>query len=214
MTQPANTREAYDSVASTYADKIFGELTGKPFDRHLLNRLAESVEGRGVVCDIGCGPGHVAKYLRERGAEVIGVDLSAGMVAEAARLNPGIAFSVGDMRALDAPDGAWAAIVALYSIIHLEPADVPVALAEFRRVLIPGGLLLLSFHAGDEVRHLDEWWGVPVSIDFHFLSPDWVLNRLREAGFDVLEQTVRAPIPGVEAATQRCYMLASAPVAR
>lgn len=59
-------RESYDALAATYTERIFGELAGKPLDRHLLNRFAEDVRGRGLVADVGCGPGHVARYLHEQ----------------------------------------------------------------------------------------------------------------------------------------------------
>ena len=49
-------------------------------DRQLLDRFADSVRGAGVVCDLGCGPGQVARYLQERGLPVCGVDLSLGMI--------------------------------------------------------------------------------------------------------------------------------------
>ena len=59
-------RESYDALAATYTERIFGELAGKPLDRHLLNRFAEDVRDRGLVADVGCGPGHVARYLHEQ----------------------------------------------------------------------------------------------------------------------------------------------------
>jgi len=71
----------YDRVAGAYAERYFTELERKPFDRELLDRFAADLRGRGPVCDLGCGPGHVGRYLAERGVEVIGVDLSPGMVA-------------------------------------------------------------------------------------------------------------------------------------
>jgi SAM-dependent methyltransferase len=53
-------RESYDSAAEAYAEHLATELVHKPLDRHLLNRFAEAVAGRGLVADLGCGPGHAA----------------------------------------------------------------------------------------------------------------------------------------------------------
>src|SRR4029079_4409150 len=149
---PGNTQASYDSVADEYTRRIANELEHKPFDRDLLDRFAREGAGRGPVCDLGCGPGHVTRYLHERGVDVFGLDLSPAMVAEAQRLNPGIGFHQGDMRALDAADGKWGGAAAMYSLIHIPRAQVPGVLREVRRVLKPNGLFLLSFHVGSEVR--------------------------------------------------------------
>jgi SAM-dependent methyltransferase len=205
---PGNTQASYDTVADEYARRIANELEHKPFDRELLDRFARAVAGRGPVCDLGCGPGHVTRYLHERGVDVFGLDLSPAMLAEAQRLNPGIEFRQGDMRALDAADGEWSGAAAMYSLIHIPRAEVPGVLREVRRVLQSNGPLLLSFHIGGEVRHLDEWWGRPVSVDFIFFEPAEMSGYLQAAGFTVVETLLRPPYPEVEAQTERAYLLA------
>ena len=69
-------RASYDSVAAAYVEHIYDELAQKPLDRHLLNRFAEEVRNGGIEGDLGCGPGHVARYLHEQGCRILGVDLS------------------------------------------------------------------------------------------------------------------------------------------
>src|SRR5271167_3917579 len=108
MTQ--SIRESYDRLADEYARRLFGELQHKPLDRELLDRFAAKVAGRGEVCDMGCGPGQVARYLRDAGAVVFGLDLSPGMLEQARRLNPDIPFREGNMMSLTLPDGALAGI--------------------------------------------------------------------------------------------------------
>jgi SAM-dependent methyltransferase len=200
----------YSRVAGEYAARIFGELAAKPFDAALLDQFAERVRGAGIACDLGCGPGQVARYLHERGAEVIGIDLAPGMVAEAERLNPDIGFRVGNMLALEAPDAAWAGIVAFYSIIHIPPELRPRAWREFRRVLRPGGVLLVAFHIGQQTVHLDAWWGQPVALDFFFLDPAEISDELGAAGFVVEEVIEREPYPDVEHQSRRAYIWARA----
>jgi SAM-dependent methyltransferase len=206
-------RRSYDRVAEAYADHLFDELVGKPLDRALLDCFAEQVRGLGTVADVGCGPGQVARYLAECGLPVVGVDLSAEMVAVARRLNPAIPFRQGNMLQLDAEDGAWGGIVAFYAVVHLSPDEVSLALREFRRVLRPGGLLLLAFHVGREVVHRDELWGVPVALDFRFFETAAIERRLEEAGFAVEARVERRPYPEVEHPSRRAYLLARAPAA-
>lgn len=203
-----DTARSYDTVADEYVRRIAGELEGKPLDRALLDRFAGALRDAGPVADVGCGPGHVARDLRERGAEVIGVDLSPAMVRRAAELNPGIPFRVGDMTALAADDGAFAGVLAFYSLINLPRDEVVVALREFRRVLARDGQLLLAFHVGAETVALDTWWELPVRVDFCFFEVPEMEEYLRRAGFEVLETIVREPYAGVEHPSRRAYVFA------
>jgi SAM-dependent methyltransferase len=202
---------SYDLVADEYVERIFDELRHKPLDRQLLDRFAARVRDVGPVCDMGCGPGHVARYLHEIGVEVCGVDLSPAMIERARRLVPGVEFRQGDMMALDAPDGAWEGIVAFYSIIHISRDDMARALGELRRVLRPGGHLLLAFHLGDDTIHLDEWWGQKVSVDFYFFRSEEFAGYLRAAGFEIEEIIEREPYPDVEHQSRRSYIFARRP---
>lgn len=206
------TARSYDAVADDYVAHIYGELAGKPLDRELLDLFADAVRGQGPVRDVGCGPGHVTHYLHERGVDIAGIDLSAGMVDRARRLNPGIVFRRGDMGALDTPDGSWAAIVLFYSIIHIPRPDVVAVLRELRRALRPGGLLFMAFHIGSETIHRDEWWGHAVNVDYLLFTSDEMTGYLRAAGFEVESLRERDPYPDVEHPSRRSYILARKPV--
>ncbi len=208
-----DTAESYDRIADEYARRIYHELEGKPADRAILDRFAERLREGGVVCDMGCGPGQIARYLADRGAIAIGVDLSPGMVARAAALNPDIPFKTGNMLALEQPDEAWAGIAAFYAIIHIPPERVVDALSEMRRVLMPDGLLLLAFHVGEgEAQHVEEMWGRQVALDFWFYSTAEMAGYLEQAGFIVEEITEREPYePEVEHQSRRAYILARRP---
>jgi SAM-dependent methyltransferase len=198
----------YDPVANEYASKFFEELQHKPFDRRLLERLAEETRHLGPVCDLGCGPGQVARYLHDHGANALGVDLSGNMVAAARRLNPGIPFQSGDMRKLPVEDESWGGIAAFYSIIHIPNPEAVAVLSELRRVIKPPGLLLVAFHIGNEIVHLDEWWGKSVSLNFYFFGLDEMAGYIEEAGFKLEEVLERKPYDEIEHPSQRGYILA------
>ena len=72
----AHVADVYSTVARRYADELLDELDRKPFDRWLLERLADEAVGA-PVADVGCGPGHVAAHLAAAGADVTGFDLSS-----------------------------------------------------------------------------------------------------------------------------------------
>jgi SAM-dependent methyltransferase len=206
-----DTRTSYDRVAAEYSDRFKDEMDDKPFDRDCLDRLAREVGDLGPICDLGCGPGQIARYLHRQDVKTLGVDLSPKMVAEAQRLNPQIHFHQGDMLSLPDADNSWGGIAAFYCIIHIPREHIVDALHEMRRLLKPGGVLLVTFHIGEAVKHLDEWWEKPVNLDFAFYLPDEMETWLQEAGFDVVQTLLREPNPQVEVATRRAYLFARKP---
>jgi SAM-dependent methyltransferase len=207
VTSLDDTRATYDAVAEPYAERFAAELAEKPLDRALLAAFAEQA-GDGEVADLGCGPGHVTRHLRDLGVRARGVDLSPKMIEIARRNHPGIEFQVGSILGLDAADATWTGVLSFYSIIHLPRADVPGALREFHRVLRQGGLLLLAFHAGDEQVHVDNWFDRPVSVDGYFFDPDDIAAELESIGFTIDARVRRRNYPGVEIPTERAYLLA------
>ena len=201
-------QSGYDRVAEHYATEYFEELARKPFDCQLLDDFAERVRNQGVVCELGCGPGQVARYLKDRGVDMRGIDLSAEMVRVATRLNPDIPFEQGDMLSLNLEDDSLAALVLFYSIIHIKREDVTRALREMNRVLCPGGKLFLSFHSGEGELHRDEWYGEEVSIDFRLFQGNEMAGYLEAAGFADIEVVERPPYE-FEYPTKRLYAFAS-----
>ena len=201
---------SYDRVAEPFAAEFYGELARKPFDRDVLDQFAESVRGRGLVCEIGCGPGQIARYLRDRGVPVCGLDLSQEMVNVARRLNPDIPFERGDMLALDMPDASLAGIVSFYAIIHLRREDAARALEGMHRVLEPGGRLLVSFHGGEGELRREEWYGRPVSVYVTLFGREEMERYLEAAGFEVERLVEREPYE-FEYPTRRLYAFARKP---
>ncbi len=188
---------------------LVNELLSKPLDRELLNRFGAEVQGHGEVCDMGCGPGHIARFVRDSGVSVFGLDLSPGMVEQSRKLNPDIAFYVGDMMALNLRDDSVAGIVAFYAIVNIPAGSLPTIFQEMLRVLKPGGLLLLSFHIGDEIVCPDEILGVRTSMDFFFFQPIDIRQQLEAAGFAIEDVIERGPYaPAVEYQSRRAYIFA------
>jgi len=208
----ASIEAGYTKVTSQYVERIFNELDHKPLDRLLLDRFVESIGSSGRVCDLGCGPGHVTTYLHRSGVDVFGIDLSSGMVDLARRLCPGIQFKTGNMLSLELETKSIDGIVAFYSIIHVPRSEVVTALCEMKRALKPGGRLLLAFHIGDEILHLDEWWGQSVSIDFVFFQSEEMRNYLELAGLEIEEIIEREPYKEIEHQSRRAYIFSSKPL--
>ena len=140
------------------------------------------------------------------------MDLSAGMVARARQLNPGIEFKQGDMRDLPVKNNSWAGIAAFYAIVNLPPSDVLQALREMLRVLVPGGRVLLSFHIGEDTARVEDLWDSGAALEFYFFRVETVASYLRKAGFEIEEIIEREPYaPEVEYQSRRAYIFARKP---
>ncbi|MEU5975676.1 class I SAM-dependent methyltransferase [Streptomyces sp. NPDC047315] len=187
------TANAYDAVAVQYAELVHGVLATMPLDRAFLDAFADTVlaNGAGKVAELGCGPGYVAAHLADRGLDVFGVDLSPTMVDIARATYPGVRFDVGSMDALDLPAGALGGIVCWYSTIHAPPAVLPSYLAEFRRLLTPGGHLALAFFESE---------GGPLAsfdhkvVEAYRWPVDEVAGLAGEAGFVEVGRMLREPV--------------------
>ena len=208
-------RENYDRLADAYARRYVNELLSKPLDCELLTRFGAEVRGQGEVCDMGCGPGHIARFLRDTGVSIFGLDLSPGMIEEARKLNPDISFHVDNMMALKIRDETMAGIVAFYAIVNIPSSSLPNVFQEMLRVLKPGGLLLLSFHIGDEIVRPDKILGKRTSMDFFFFQPVDIRRNLEAAGFAIEDVIEREPYaPEVEYQSRRAYIFARKPGCR
>lgn len=189
------TADAYDAVAELYADLARDALDTLPLDRAVLAAFAELVRGTGPgpVAELGCGPGCVTAHLRGLGLDVFGVDLSPALLALARDAYPDLRFELGSMDDLDMPDGHLSGIVSWYSVIHAPPHDMPSYLAEFRRVLGPGGHLLLGFFESE---------GEPATPFDHKVTTayrwpvDGLAGQAVEAGFVEVGRMLREPCEG------------------
>src|SRR5215475_4238186 len=201
-------RENYDRLAKEYALHLFDELQHKPLDLKLLTRFADQTRARGKVCDLGCGPGHVTRFLNDLRVVAFGIDVSPLMLTEARRLNPGLEFHEGDMLSLDLASDSLAGIAAFYAIVNLPQGRLAMAFSQMWRVLQANGLLLMAFHVGDEIVRPPELWGVPVTMDFYLHSPDKIFASLAAAGFRVEDIAEREPYPEIEYQSRRAYIFA------
>jgi SAM-dependent methyltransferase len=180
----AGVEEAYSKRAGEYVAVLGSMEAMHPADRKLIAEWVLPLVG--PVVDAGCGPGHWTRYLAEHGAAAEGIDLVPSFIDQAKRRFPNVPFRVGTFPNLDFPEGYAAGILAWYSLIHLEPVNVPPVLQELRRVLAPGGSLLLGFFEGSEVQRFP-----------HAITPaySWpiqeVARMLTVAGFETISYEKR-----------------------
>ena len=133
----------YDGFAEAYTASNENNLLNAYYERPAMLALAGDVAGRRIL-DAGCGSGPLFAALRDRGAIVTGIDKSGGMVALARRrLGAAADVQVAELgRPLPFPDDTFDDVTASLVLHYLEDWDP--ALAELRRVLKPGGRLMVS----------------------------------------------------------------------
>ena len=139
LAERVNTVAAYQQESAGYDANAGGGLFAA--DEPVV---AECLSGRepGVALDAACGTGRFAEFLAKRGHQVIGVDSSPDMLAHARRRVPDAEFRVAELDRLPLPDDSVDVIVCALALVHV-PRLQPV-LAEFARVLRPGGDLVIS----------------------------------------------------------------------
>ncbi|TWG07785.1 class I SAM-dependent methyltransferase [Saccharopolyspora dendranthemae] len=142
-TSPSAQANDYDSFAEAYSAENENNLVNAYYERPAMLAIADDVTGRRVL-DAGCGAGALSAELQARGAVVTGVDISSEMVRLAKRrLGDGTPLHVADLRdRLPFADAAFDDVVASLVLHYLE--DWGSALAEFHRILKPGGRLIAS----------------------------------------------------------------------
>lgn len=204
----AKVSAAYDALAEAHTARFSAELEEAPFERWLLDRVVE-LSGEHPVADVGCGSGGTSAYLADRGARVVGSDLSPEMIRQARLARPDLTFEVRDLRRLMRPTDAdgWGVVLAWYSLVHLAESELREALAALARPLRSGGYVVVSLYAGPSIRHVTELWDIPIDLDFVHHDPAAVIAAAEAAGLSDLEWYERGHLPRDGAPVHRFYLI-------
>ncbi len=208
----------YEAVADEFRDHATSGFFNAHVDRPACLALLGDVAGLRVL-DAACGPGLYAEELAARGAEVVGFDHSARMVELASARVPAAVFRVHDLGEplTWLPDASVDRALCALAIEYVD--DRVPALRELRRVLRPGGALVLSKlhptadwlrHGGDyfETRVVEEvWTGVPGTWHMRFwIAPlEQTFAEIADAGFLVERLVEPRPVPSAEALDAERY---------
>lgn len=209
-----NISEGYSKIAKDYANEFYNELDHKPTDRYLFELFCSKVKGKGTVCDMGCGPGHITEYIYNKGIDVVGMDLSLGMLDAAKERNPELHFERADMLALDEVDKQFAGIISHYSIVHFRDSELMHIFKGLKSLLIDDGILFLAFHIGNEELFVEELFGKQVNMDYIFHDIDQILSLLKELNFNIIEAICREPYDGYEYPSKKGYIVCQKAVAK
>lgn len=187
MDRRRTVREGYDAIGEAY----LAERSAGGRERDLVEAFAADLPGGARVLDAGCGGGvPVAAALLAAGHRVVGLDASRRQLALAGERVPGAARVQGDLVGLPFGDGTFDGLVALHSIIHVPREEHDSVLAEFARVLRPGGRLLVTTGTEPWEGTNPDWLDAGAEMAWSFFGRDRSLELLTGAGFAVEGETV------------------------
>lgn len=178
-------QDGYNAMASEY----LASRAMKAADMRALDEFIQRLPANAKVLDAGCGAGiPVAKKLSEQ-LDVTGVDFSEKQIELAKSNVPGATFLCRDMTELDFPEGVFDGICSFYAIIHIPREEHRGLLANFFRMLKPGGIALLCLGAENLENDTEE--------DFHGQRMYWshydartYQEILKEIGFNLLSAEI------------------------
>lgn len=202
------TRRAWDLAAERYHELFHDEMSGKHYDLAVLGAIANGLGSTSRVLDAGCGPcASAGRIVHEKGIPVTGVDLS-GRCVELARAHvPGMKFAQADLANLPFRDGSFQGILSYYSILDTPKRLVPRLMAELRRVLAPGGRLVLVVKAGGEEGWQGSLLDIASEIWVSTFSEPEVKRLLEDVGFAIDSLETREPY-AFEIEVKRIYAVA------
>ncbi|WP_259363341.1 methyltransferase domain-containing protein [Microbacterium esteraromaticum] len=179
---------AYDARAAEYVALLGDIAQTDARDRALIAAWRDATPGR--LLDAGCGPGLWTRFLHDGGRDVLGVDLSEQFIGHAREKHPDLEFHHGSFAALPLADASLGGILAWYSLIHTPPEQLPGILAEFARVVAPGGSILIGFFDGTPGEPFDH-----AVTTAYFWTPDALAPLLVDAGLTLtaVERRGRTP---------------------
>lgn len=173
-----STIASYEQIAELFAERWFDHPP-----QHELDMFVRQLGPRSRVLDAGCGPGHHARIIRDAGHDVVGIDLSDGMLDQARRRAPSIHVLKMDLAELTFGAAEFDAIWCAAAILHIPREHLSRVLRGFARTLKPGGMLALNFQVGRQSELVQH--GVDERFFEYYADASEVTQVLRSVGFSV-----------------------------
>lgn len=176
-----NTRDVisiYNRTAHEYAQSRVGTE-----DTAELNQFQTLIKPGSKVLDVGCAAGRDTRLLKDMGFDVVGADLADKLLAIAKESNPDIRFVKADMRKLPFEDQSFDALWVSAVLHHLDRADMPSALKEFKRVLAEHGILYVHTKAGSGALTTREQTVLGGEREFELITCEELEQMLDACGF-------------------------------
>lgn len=176
--------ETYNKIAKQYAQYTETELM-----QYQLSKFASVLPGKKVL-DAGCGAGRDVAYLSEDGLDVIGIDISEGILEEAKKRYPKLKFKPMDFSNMKFKDKSFDGIWCMAGLIHTDRNDIPKVLKEFSRVLNENGILYIAVVEGTGEQEIKKEKYANEPRTYVYFKQDEIEKYLTDAGFQIMDSEV------------------------
>lgn len=194
--------EIYDKVFLSY-EKEFR----KPSE--YINNFLNLVSKNGNILDVGCGIGVDASYIKSKGFNVLGVDLSKNMLKLARRKFPLIDFRIGDMRKLSFEKSSFDGIFVAYSLIHIPKKEVFTVIKKLYSFLKINGIIYFAVQGGESSESfIKEPLSPSENIFLNVFSYNELKETLQRAGFTLIKKYTRKSRKKGELGFNKLFILA------
>ncbi|MFC7059324.1 class I SAM-dependent methyltransferase [Halovenus salina] len=174
-------REAYDEIADHYYAEYTEEVSDDPASEP-VERFCERLDPADRLLSAGCGAGDTP--LAAGGETAVGLDFSREQLS-LARTDHDAMLVQGEMTGLPFADDTFDAVAALYSLIHIPLGDHHSTLAEFRRVLRPGGALLVTEGSSEWEGSNPDWLDSGTEMQWSIAGREATAEALHSVGFEI-----------------------------
>ena len=181
MDYKATVRAGYNKIAERY----LAQRTSDSEDVRLLNDFIERLPIHAKVLDAGCGAGIPISQMLSKRFNVIGVDFSEAQIELAKKNVPNAAFLCEDMTKLNFPEHTFDGITSYYAIIHIPREEHQALLANFYRMLKPGGFSLLCLGAEHLIDDIEENY-LGTRMYWSHYDTETYLKILNACGFSII----------------------------
>lgn len=176
--------KTYDKIAKLYADYTECKLM-----QYQLSKFTSILPGKKVL-DVGCGVGRDVSYMTEDGLDIVGIDISEGLLKEAKKRYPKAKFKKMDFRKMTFKANSFDGIWSMASLIHTEREEMPKVLKEFSRVLKKNGVVYLAVVEGEGEEEIkkEKYENEPRTYIYYKLTE--IEKYLTDAGFQIMNTEI------------------------
>jgi ubiquinone/menaquinone biosynthesis C-methylase UbiE len=193
----------YDIIAEDY-NKVFGNDMS---DKEYIDKFLREVN-KGRILDVGCGVGNLTKYIKDKGFEVLGIDLSNNMLKIAKERFPDVEFKLMDMTDIKLPKNSFDALFVAYSLFHLPPNKIENTAKGFVELLNSKGKIMFILQEGNGDVIVDEPFKPSEKMYINYFTRDTIVGLLKKLNFKILHFDTRGAKSSMELGNNKLFVIA------